>query len=155
MLIVQWMRGYPIARIISERISYNIKNNRKFAYQSVIRSTLTDIDQIARFSAPKFLACYSEVLHFFLTSTGREELASRIPELSVPLEIGATQTTQISLISLGLSRGAAIALSEFIASAELNEGEALDWLVREDLDTLDLPPVYVREIRNLLSLRNT
>jgi hypothetical protein len=113
----------------------------------VIRSVLDDVEQIARFEAPKYLACYLDVLRLHLRQQGTPlvEIAD-LPDISLMLELGVSRPTEVSLMSLGLSRTSAIALSEFIIDDALTPAQCLQWLGARDLETLDLPVLVRREI---------
>ena len=150
-LVVQWMRGYPLSRLIQKRVDYFVRKDRPYRLPSVIRSTMQDVEEVARFRVPKYTACYIDLLKLFLTEIGEESLANEIPDLNVWLEFGASQTTQLSLMGVGLSRTSAIALSGFIADDSLDETAVLEWLRAADLDGIDLPRPIVSEIKRLLS----
>ena len=65
------------------------------------------------------------------------------------LSFGASAQTQLSLMSLGLSRTSAILISELIADDKLDEEACLRWLEDRDLAILDLPVLVVQEIMRL------
>jgi hypothetical protein len=146
LLIVDWMRGYPLARIISNRVRYYGKND----LASLIRNSMKDVEEFARFQAPKFMACYVDILRLYLTRIDRQDLIARLFELNIFLEFGVSQRTQLSLMGLGLSRSSAIALSELIADDSLDEKDCLEWLRENDWMTEDMPALIKREIANLI-----
>jgi hypothetical protein len=150
LLIVNWMQGYPLAQIISSREAAYRKKGYDVALPKLIRSTMDDVEGIARFQAPKYLSCYVDLLKHFLVNIGREELLIEIMDLNVLLEFGVSQTTQLSLIGLGLSRSTAIALSEIIADTSLNEQECKKWLLLNKWMTDDMAELSKKEILNLL-----
>jgi len=149
LLIVDWMKGYPLARIISSRERYygSVK------LPKLIRDTMKDVEEYARFQAPKYLACYVDILRMHLIKNDRDDLVESLPELNVLLEFGVSQKTQLSLMGLGLSRSSVIAISEFITDDSLNESECLQWLKDNDWMTKDMPEIIKREVGNLLSSR--
>ena len=71
-------------------------------------------------------------------------------DLNILLEFGVSQTTQLSLMGLGLSRSSAIAISEFITDDSLKEAECLKWLRENDWMTKDMPELIKREISILV-----
>jgi hypothetical protein len=146
LLIVDWMRGYPLARIIASRVKYYGDES----LPRLIRSTMDDVEEFARFQAPKYLACYVDLVRVYLERTRRHDLMDRLLRLNVLLEFGVCQTTQLSLIGLGLSRSSAIAVSEFISDDSLQESQCLTWLQENDWMTKDMPELIKREISNLL-----
>jgi len=151
LLIVNWMRGYPLARIIAERIRYLENSDREYRLPQVIRETMADVEQVARFEAPKFLSCYVDILRLYLNEIGQTEPMAGLPDLSLLLELGVSRTTEFSLMTLGLSRTSAIALSVYIVEDELSPEGALDWIRNRDLDALDLPALVRDEILRMLA----
>lgn len=152
LLVVHWMRGYSLARIIAERIRYRESRGQEVRLPKLIRDCMTDVEQIARFEAPKFLACYVDVLREHFAESGSVEQMPDLPDIAMLLELGVARGTELALISLGLSRSTTIAVSEFIVADELSAAECLDWLRRRDLEALGLPALMTRELERLLQL---
>lgn len=146
LLVVDWMRGYPLARIIASRERHYGSDD----LASLIRNTMKDVEEIARFQAPKFLACYVDLLRVYLDRIKRNDLIDRLFELNILLEFGVSQQTQLSLMGLGLSRSSAIALSELMTDDSLDEGGCLRWLSENNWMTEDMPALIRLEIANLL-----
>ncbi len=144
-LIRDWMRGYPLALLIAYRFQH--QPDKKLA--AVIRETMADVEQIARFSAPKFLACYLDVLRLHLSQLGQAEVAATMPDLNMMLELGVSRATDVTLMTLGLSRTSVIAISEFIIEDNLSREECLAWLREHDLDTIDLPTLVRDELKHV------
>ncbi|MDB4877624.1 MAG: box helicase protein [Gemmatimonadetes bacterium] len=144
-LVVNWMRGHPLARIISEAADYWVPRGKTLA--AVIRDTMRDVEEYARFRFAKYSSCYVDVLRYHLRELGEANRAAEIPRLSMWLEFGASQGTQIALMGLGLSRTTAIRLSEIIAADDLDMDAASNWISAAKLDTLDLSPVMLAEIQ--------
>lgn len=151
LLIVDWMNGYPLARIIASRQRYYKQKGIHKDLPSLIRGTMQDVEEFARFQGPKYLACYVDILRVHLDNIGRQELVGRLLDLNILLEFGVSQATQLSLIGLGLSRSSAIALSELIAGDSLHEVECLDWLQENDWMTKDMPELVKQEVAAVLA----
>ena len=153
LLVTRWMRGTSLRELIDDRIKHLKKSGGTAHIPNVIRSVMEDVEKIARFAAPKAIACYSDVLRHFLTQRNREDLIPSIPDVSVLLELGVSQKTQVSMIGLGLSRTAAIALSELIAANSLTEDDVLDWLRdnRSIWQNSNLPTLVLKEIANVFN----
>lgn len=66
------------------------------------------------------------------------------------LELGVSRQTDVSLMSLGLSRTATVHISEFVARGDMTPGETLDWLRGQNLSSLGVPAMLVREIEEML-----
>jgi superfamily II DNA/RNA helicase len=146
-LVVNWMRGYTLARIISD--NWNYWKTKSKSLQSVIRSTMQDVEEYARFKFVKYASCYVDVLRYHFTISGNLNLIDRIPKLHIFLEFGASQQTQISLMDLGLSRVSAIALSEIIADTELDRAKCLGWISSRDVEALNLSPIILEEVKQV------
>lgn len=144
-LLVNWMRGQPLARLIAERVQYNTRRANPQNLSAVIRDTMTDVEKYARFEAPKYLGCYVDVLRYFLGDTGQDAMAE-LPDIEMMLELGVSRKTELSLMTLGMSRTSAIALSEYIVADNLTPEECVDWIRQRDLTSLDVPELVRREI---------
>jgi hypothetical protein len=83
---------------------------------------------VQRLQTPRLMGCYRNLLQFVLLEQGRQALIAEYPDLSLLLEYGVAQQTQISLITAGLSRTSTIALSELIASDSLSQAAVKKWL---------------------------
>lgn len=142
-LIVNWMRGFPLSRLIDQRI-----NSGKYTVPVAIRNVMADIETVARFHAPKYLSCYSDVLNIYATETGRDVLDHS--DYSMLLELGVSRNSEVVLMSLGLSRTATIILGEFVGVDEWSGREALAWLSELNLDGLGVPALIQREIADVL-----
>jgi hypothetical protein len=115
---------------------------------------MADVEEMARFQAPKFLSCYIDVLRTYLSSIGRAELLPTEFDLNILLEFGVPGGTQLSLMGLGLSRTSALALSEIIAADALTEDQCIEWLLSNSWEERDLPALVKREIRIALELNS-
>jgi hypothetical protein len=149
-LVVDWMRGFPLNRIIDKQIRYWKRRESKKTEQAIIRETLERIEAVARFETPKYLHCYIDVLVHCLHSRGRDDLVQGVQDLWMFLECGVSKRTQLSLMGLGLSRSTVIALSDYITSDALDEAECLDWLVVNPWQDFGLTELVVAEIRAVL-----
>lgn len=147
-LLLNWMQGKPIPWLVSERIKYESKHNPdKFSTAKCIRGVLEDVEQIARFRAPKYLACYSDIVDLVVPPSADGPTR---PDVTMMLELGVSKPTDVSLMSLGLSRTATIQVSEFIASGDMTTASVLAWLSEQDLSSLGLPAMIVREVNEVV-----
>lgn len=151
-LVVNWMRGFPLNRLISSLIAWNEEKKRNYELAKVIRGVMQDVEQVARFLAPRYLSCYIDILKHHLVSIERSDLADEVPDVNVWLEFGASQQTQLSMMGLGLSRTTAIALSEFIVDDNLNEAEVLKRIATINIESLGLPLAIQREIKSVVGV---
>lgn len=152
LLVTRWMRGFPLARLIQDRIDYLTKKSKPAVEAVEIRTVMNEVEQIARFEAPRGLSCYCDVLRQHLREIEREELLEQLPLFNVFLELGVNQQTQIALIGIGLSRTSTIAVSELIAADSLTESQVLQWLEKnkELWSHSALPALVKREIERVL-----
>jgi hypothetical protein len=114
------------------------------------------VEQIARFRAPRYLACYLDILRIHLTAVGKQSLLPDDLRLDLYLEFGVSTTTLLSLMSLGLSRMSAVELSQHIARDDMTTSESVAWVQENNnrLDMLSLPRAVINEIRRKLVVAN-
>jgi hypothetical protein len=148
LLVLNWLRGMSLSRIIEKNWDYWKDRNKKIS--TVIRDTMRDLEEYARFRFLKYSSCYNDLLKYHFISQGNSELAQQVPQLRLWLEFGASQKTQISLMGIGLSRTSAIIISEYIANDSFDFKECIDWLSSIDLEILGLSPIVHGEISKVL-----
>jgi hypothetical protein len=145
MVMVNWMRGYPLARIIRERYDFYRQRNQARPLDPLIRETMGDVEKYARFEAPKYLSCYLDILNLETAARGITAPAATM-DIEMMLELGVSRTTEVSLMSLGLSRASVLALSGLIDEDVLTPTDAQAWAAGLDVESLDLPVLIAREI---------
>lgn len=144
-LIVNWMKGLPLARLIEQRI-----NSSNVQAPKAIRDVMRDIESIARFHAPKYLACYSDLLALHASALGLEP--TNRPDYAMMLELGVSRASEVVLMSLGLSRTATVAIAQYIGVDSWSRDEAVDWLARQNLEGLGIPVLIQKEIAAVLEV---
>ena len=154
-LIVNWLRGHSLQRMILSDIKWHGQKKRDYKLPSLIRDTMRNIEEIARFLAPKYTSCYIDLLRWQLESHGLESLAKEIPELHVWLEFGASQKTQLSLMALGMTRTSAASLMELIVDDSLDEDAAVEWIRNQDLESSELPRSVIAEVTRVVDMKQT
>jgi DEAD/DEAH box helicase/Helicase conserved C-terminal domain len=152
LIMLQWLKGKSLAEIIRRNIAWHDEVGRKYTLPGIIRDTMALVEQVARFRAPKYLSAYIDILHLYYVEIGREDLIDHGLDIGTQLEFGVSSRTLISLMELGLSRMTAVALYEKIARDDLDQAQALKWVTdrNHQLDSMDLPVVIVRELRERL-----
>ena len=154
-LTTNWMLGYPIKRLISQRITRARRNHDKADIATLIRKTLEDVEQIARFQAPRYLACYSDIARLALALRGEEDKAAVIPDLTLSLEFGVRGPVQLGLMALGLSRSSTLAIAETVTKqldlSDIERVQTVESLLvialnTIDFDALQLPSLIREEI---------
>ncbi len=154
LIVVKWLKGYSLARIIRDSIEWHQKVGKSFSLPQLIRGTMELVEQIARFRAPKYLSAYMDVLHLHLREIGREDLIDDSLDIGVQLEFGVSSTTLFSLMELGLSRMSSVALYERIARDDLSRAECVAWISERvsQFQAMDIPAIIIREVRERLTL---
>ena len=154
LIVVKWLKGYSLTRIIRDSIEWHQGIGRSFKLPELIRGTMELVEQIARFRAPKYLSAYMDVLHLHLREIGREDLIDDSLDIGTQLEFGVSSTTLLSLMELGLSRMSAVALYEKIARDDLSREECTAWVYERvgQFHAMDIPAIIIREVRELLAL---
>lgn len=148
-LILNWIKGQPLSKLIRDSIYYYKRKEVKKSIDAVCREVMAEIEDFARFRFVKESSCYIDILRYFLTQKEEFELLENIPDLSLWLEFGVHEETQISFLSIGLSRQTAISLSELIPNSELSKKAAIKWLTETDIESLDLSPIILDEINTI------
>lgn len=148
-IVIQWLKGFSLAAMIRKNIEYHKTHGRKFVLPTLIRQTMEQVEQVARFKAPKYLSAYMDILHLHFREIGRGDLIDTDLDIGTQLEFGVSTRTLLSLMELGLSRMSAVSLYERIARDDLSKEDCTEWVRERDeqFDTMDIPAIIVREIR--------
>lgn len=152
-LVTNWMKGYSLSRIIADNIRWNEKNETHKNVPAIIRDTMREIEEYARFRFLKYTNCYIDILKFYLNNKGASETCQSIPQLNLWLEFGASKMTQISLMSMGFTRTAAIEFAELMIDENYDKNKCIWWFSQTDLYSLDLPISILNEAKQILSLQ--
>jgi hypothetical protein len=153
MLALRWMRGDPYRGIIENAYRYkkqNRRSGREPKIATIIREVMEDIEQNLRFRYLSYTSCYIDLLREALIRTGNDSYIDRIPNIPLYLEFGASSTTMVSLMGIGLSRTTAHLLSSITPDKEMDSFEALEWLKTLPLESVDLPVICIREIKKYI-----
>lgn len=143
LMAVFWMEGKPLPQIIDSAINQKQQQNTR----RVIRDTLDTIEKVIRFEVVRLMSCYCAVLSRVFDEMGHPELSKSIPTLALYLEVGASDRSMISFMSLGLSRVTAAILNDATANKSMTASEAQAWLRSAQLEAYNLSPILVEEIR--------
>lgn len=148
-LLLNWMRGVPLRVIIENKAKYLRGQGRDVNYPDLIRKVLGQVEKIARFEAPKYLSCYSDIVKSESLRRGTE-ITDLMEDIRLMLELGVTRRTDMSLIANGLSRATAIHVGQLFPKSDLNESEILNLLRTHDFEVEDLPGFARKEVRRLV-----
>ncbi len=149
-VVCRWMSGWQIPRIVESSIKYWESRGSTKSKQAIIRDVLKDIENVARFSAPNYLSCYADVLQYVIKKGNIDIPTDELERYSIMLEYGVSTTTELSLISLGLSRNTAISLFEKIAIDNLSPEEVVPYVERLDIENLDIPRAIKNEVHETI-----
>ncbi|MBV7522624.1 DEAD/DEAH box helicase [Ensifer sp. ENS12] len=147
LLALRWMKGVALPQIIDEQL----KRTTKKDIRAVIRETLDLIETQIRFQAVRLFGCYNALLIYAFDQAGYVDLSSSIPAVPLYLEVGASDKTMISFISLGLSRVSAMKLNDLSARKDLDKAAAMRWLASRPLESFGLSPILTAEVANILA----
>lgn len=128
-LVKHWIKFQNLGAIINIRRDH-YKNE---PFNNSVRYVFKHIDDFARYLVPKLLRCYIDVLNFYFEESGNSELIYSEDDMEILMEYGIETKTQMSMITLGLSRATVIKLCEITN----NSGEyLLEDMGMEELKTL-------------------
>ena len=145
-MILKWMQGISIPELVEDRIRFN----GGASIATNIRATLGLVETELRFNYVRTFGCYAAVLAEAFRTAGLVDLLRSLPSIPLYLEVGASDKTMISLISLGLSRMSAKRLSNICPVKTFNVADVRAWLLRQDLDVLGFSTHIKREVERVL-----
>ncbi len=149
---VNWMRGKPLAVLISNMERVNARRANPVKLARVIVDVMNDVEEYARFKIPKYLRAFLDVLYFHTRQAGISELIRELPNLELWLELGVSVRTQLSLMELGMSRTGAIEVFDLMMNHDMNKDDTLAWLQSSDPAVfINLPELVKQEIARLLT----
>lgn len=157
LLTSHWIKFQNFSVIIDARRKY-YKNEE---FDLSVRHVFKDIDNYSRYLVPKLLRCYIDVLNFYYEQNGNFDLIYNDNDVETLLEYGINNKTQMSMITLGLSRSTIVKLFDIKTEAgqylvdniEMDEITALKWLhdnVEYFKSNKKLPELLIEEIQNVL-----
>jgi DEAD/DEAH box helicase len=147
----KWMRGTPLPKLISDSLEYKTKHAAKTpSVGTVIREMMSNIENDLCFRYVKYTRCYIDILRHVLNTSGHSRAASKIPNIPLYLELGASSQTMVSLIGLGLSRTTAGILSDLSPKSDMDTPLAKAWLQRQNLEGLGVPAICIREVQKMM-----
>lgn len=145
-IALHWIRGVPLPRLID----LQIKRKSSEEPRRVIRDMLDVLEKDIRFQAVRLIGCYNTLLAYALKEAGFDELSKSLPHLPLYLELGASDKTMISFISLGVSRVTAMKLNELAGRKDMDVSEVKRWLMGRSPESLGLSPLLLLEVKALL-----
>ena len=154
-VVTNWLKGMPMHVMIDKSWDYwRERIDKKKKLDAVIRDVMKDIEEYVRFRFAKYLGCYTDLLRAALEARNDIDNLEKLPDLRLHIEFGAGTKTQLSLMSLGLSRTSALLVEALIVGEDASVGENLDesdclFLLGELLDDARLSPIVRAELRRV------
>lgn len=157
LLTSRWLKFQNLSVIINARRQYYKDED----FDLAVRHVFKDIDNYARYLIPKLLRCYIDVLNFYYEQTGNLDLIYDDNDIETLLEYGIENKTQMSMITLGLSRSTIVKIFEIKTEAEqhlldnieMDEITTLKWLhnnIEYFKTNKKLPELLIEEIQSIL-----
>lgn len=148
-LVLNWMKGRPLSLLIQDSINYYKRVKSVKSIDTICREVMEEIENFVRFRFVKDTNCYIDILKYYLKQIDRTELIDTIPDLSMWLEFGVCEETQISLLILGFSRQAAIDITDLIPNSNYGKDECVKWLFEFDITNSNLSNNVKEEINRI------
>lgn len=145
-IALEWMKGTPYPQLIR-------KSQKKVPTKSlpaIVRDMMDTIEIQLRFRAVQQTRCYLDLLRYALDANDLGNMIPSIPAIPLYLEVGACSGTMVNLVGLGLSRTTAGLLNAKAANREMDRGQCVAWLLRENWESSDLPKVCINEVKMVL-----
>ena len=114
--------------LIGKRIDYLKKiTGSEPNVAATIRDVMSIVETDLRFRYVNFTKCHNDILEHVLLAKGFNEVARKMPALSLYLEFGASSETMINLIGMGLSRSTSSTLEPHLLP-QMKVEELVNWL---------------------------
>ncbi|MDG4560692.1 MAG: DEAD/DEAH box helicase [Candidatus Competibacter sp.] len=168
---VKWMKGIPYPAILSDAVWRKEKDieAKKAEYEAavladprsrkrapkqlnvnqVIRHTFDLIEDEVRFRYVQLGKAYVDLLRLSLEKAEMSSRHKDIFDFPLALELGVATQSGWSFMELGLSRIAACALEPKYPNSSLSVREAREWLQGVEVNSLELNPIIVEELKRL------
>ena len=151
MISFNWVRGEPIGKILSDRISWIKENRPQEKTPDIIRSCLNVLENEIRFKLVKYYSAYIEIIRHVLSEKKQEDLRDNIEPYHIYLEFGSSNRHALNLMALGFSRFTALHLEKKFDFDKSVEAEAyIDRLKNMNLDSIGMPALCLKEVKDLL-----
>ncbi|MCI7002870.1 MAG: DEAD/DEAH box helicase [Clostridia bacterium] len=147
-----WMQGMSYKELLSSAVEYkNTRLKRGVAnVNTEARNLFQFIERDIRYSYVKMTKCYIDLLAYIFETTNKTEYILKIPKIHLYLELGACSETQILLLSLGLSRTAAIEISKNIMGSFKSAEDIKNYLKSINLKAIGLSDIVINEIKKFI-----
>lgn len=160
----QWMTSHSLKSMIN----YKIRNSHDLSElinrggtvdkirkktSSLIRDVLNTLENQVRYNLVRYLKIYRETLIYVLVAKGQKDKADKVENISAYLEFGSCNPTELSLMSLGLSRSTALFLkNKFKFPRESSPEDLIDFLLTKNMNSKNTPEFRLRELKDVLGV---
>lgn len=148
-IAIKWMKGVSLPQIIQNQMDRHPDKDKR----SLIRETLSTIEKEIRFKLVRLFGCFLSLLKHALETRNMSSMLDSAVPLTLFLEVGASDRTMISLMSMGLSRVSAKRLTEKSVSKHMDVRVARNWLKQLKLEKLGLSELLIEEVRKIISFK--
>jgi hypothetical protein len=146
-IAIKWMKGVSLPQI-NQMDRHPDKDERL-----LIRETLSTIEKEIRFKLVRLFGCFISLLKHALESKEMSSMLDSAVPITLFLEVGASDRTMISLMSMGLSRVSAKKLTEKSVSKQMDVRVARNWLKQLKLEKIGLSELLIEEVRKIISFK--
>lgn len=151
-LAYKWVRGEPIGKILSDRVSYLRSKSPDENVSKAIRKCLKVIEEAVRFKMVKYFSAYIDILRHVAHERGLSDELDAIEPYHIYLEFGSCNRNALNLMALGLSRFTALYMEgEFDFDRDVEAEEYLKKMSSMNLSSINMPVLCKREIADLLA----
>ncbi|NFI94448.1 DEAD/DEAH box helicase [Clostridium botulinum] len=131
-----WITEYKLRSILLYKV---LKSNSSEEYTNkkisqIVEEQVKYLNGNIRYKLVKGFYAYGEVLKEYLKMTGRENLAHKIINIPMYLEIGACKNSTVELISIGMNREFAI---EVVEKFKITENNVIEQLKKLNISKLN------------------
>lgn len=160
-LVKHWITFQNLNILIDFR--YEKYKDKDKTFENSVRAVFKDIEDYARYLVPKLLRCYIDVLNFYYKQSNNINLIYQNDDIEALFEFGIENKTQMSMITLGLSRSTIVKIFEIKTEAEkylidnidMDEVATLQWLhsnINYFRTNKKIPELLIEEIQNVLDM---
>lgn len=151
MIAYSWVRGEPIGKILSDRVSWIKENRPQEKTPDIIRKCLNVLENQIRFKLVKYYSAYIEIIRHILNERDQEDLCDSVEPYHIYLEFGSSNRHALNLMALGFSRFTALHLERKFDFDKSVEAEAyIDRLKNMNLNSIGMPALCLKEVKDLL-----
>ena len=146
----KWIQEKSLREMISEQINWDSRiESSQPSINASVRNVIKVINNDVRFRLSNALRCYYDLISTILISKGIDNPSVKLHAF---MEIGASDDRMISLISLGVSREAALQMHEFVPQGVSIESFSDVVRLMNSGALNQLHPITKKEIMQLLDI---